>query len=72
MYVLAWISTDWNPSNAGFGKAAMEAHPDFGRCNGDIGGHVDEIAKDLRRRVMKVIPAAAAYGLDKKKTTWNE
>ena len=27
--------------------AAMEAHFDFGRCNGDIGGHVDEIAKDL-------------------------
>jgi len=40
--------------------AAMEAHPDFGRCNGDIGGHVDEIAKDLAG--LGVVVAAHAAG----------
>ena len=39
---------------------AMEAHPDFGRCNGDIGGHVDEIAKDLAG--LGVVVAAHAAG----------
>ena len=38
----------------------MEAHPDFGRCNGDIGGHVDEIAKDLAG--LGVVVAAHAAG----------
>ena len=38
----------------------MEAHFDFGRCNGDIGGHVDEIAKDLGG--LGVVVAAHAAG----------
>ena len=38
--------------------AAMEAHPDFGRCNGDIGGHVEEIEKDLAGLGV-VVPAHA-------------
>lgn len=38
----------------------MEAHFDFGRFNGDIGGHVDEIAKDLAG--LGVVVAAHAAG----------
>ena len=42
----------------------MEAHPDFGRCNGDIGGHVDEIAKDLAGLGVVVAAHAAGRGED--------
>jgi hypothetical protein len=31
--------------------AAMESHSDFVLGDGDVGGHIDEVAKDLARRI---------------------
>jgi hypothetical protein len=41
--------------------ATVEADPDFIVSDGDVGGHVDEIAEDLARLGIVVAAHAAGY-----------
>src|ERR1700687_5269917 len=54
------IVPPWDGEDDGEVGAAMEAHRDFAVRDGDVGGHVDEVAEDQSR--LGLIVAAHAAG----------